>query len=367
LLFFVGVLAVRLTIGMHFFQEGTAKIRAGDFTARYFLSEAKGPWAGFFKSYVDDPDGTIRLCLQTSDSLTASVQEMDAPVISPDFTFLIWGDFADQIRDHYQFGDPNLIRTITERMKASQVELQKSSDDPQRESLIKQRRVADEGLLKRLQNQLRETDRILEDHQQMLRDFLDENRAELVAHFGSMGRLQGFWPDGKNKQAAAAEVASLKAQVESIKADRQRKFQGWVREVETIWDSLETQLNELAVDRQRDQSFLAVHRPFDQPYSWQKFIDGVIPWFDTILGALLIVGLFTRFASLAAALFLLSVIATQPPWIAGAAPTSWYLLELVGCLLLVVVGAGRFGGMDFFLSRRPPDRPLVPSTSQAGA
>jgi uncharacterized membrane protein YphA (DoxX/SURF4 family) len=100
---------------------------------------------------------------------------------------------------------------------------------------------------------------------------------------------------------------------------------------------------------------LVLHRPFDQPYSWQKMIDRIIPWFDTVIGVLLIVGLFTRTASLAAAGFLVSVILTQPPWIPGTAPTILYIVELAACLVLAAAAA-RIGGLDYILHQLKRNR-----------
>ena len=42
------------------------------------------------------------------------------------------------------------------------------------------------------------------------------------------------------------------------------------------------------------------------------------------------------------------VIATQPPWVAGAAPTYDQMIELAGLLVLAGTGAGRWAGLDYF-------------------
>jgi uncharacterized membrane protein YphA (DoxX/SURF4 family) len=298
----LALIALRIATGFHFFQEGVVKLRSGDFTAKYFLSEAKGPVAPFFKSFLDDPDGTIRLCLKTENPLMASESELVAPEISPEFTQMIWDDFGDRIKDHYRLDEAENTKVTA----------------------------------------------ILNEHKLYLEEFLDENRPELIAYFGGYDRQAGFSKDGQQRQIVAQQVASLGSQIDTIKSDRKKKFQGWSSQVESIWDSLETQLNLLPVKGQSKPKPLPLHRPFDQPYSWQKIIDQVIPWFDTIVGALLIVGFLTRFASLAAAGFLTSVIATQPPWIPGTTPTMLYLIELIGCMLLFATAAGRFGGLDFF-------------------
>lgn len=81
-----------------------------------------------------------------------------------------------------------------------------------------------------------------------------------------------------------------------------------------------------------------------------------IPWFDTIVGGLLILGLFTRLASLAGAGFLASVIATQPPWIPGTTETYYQAVELAALLVIFATCAGRMGGLDYFLHRQKANR-----------
>ena len=66
------------------------------------------------------------------------------------------------------------------------------------------------------------------------------------------------------------------------------------------------------------------------------------------VGVCLLLGFLTRVASLAGALFLISVIASQPPWISDAAPTMPQVIELAGLLVLAATGAGRWLGIDYF-------------------
>jgi uncharacterized membrane protein YphA (DoxX/SURF4 family) len=66
------------------------------------------------------------------------------------------------------------------------------------------------------------------------------------------------------------------------------------------------------------------------------------------VGICLLLGLFTRTASIVGALFLVSVIATQPPWLPTAEPTINQTVELAGLLVLAGTGAGRWLGLDFF-------------------
>ena len=68
------------------------------------------------------------------------------------------------------------------------------------------------------------------------------------------------------------------------------------------------------------------------------------------VGACLLLGFFTRLASLIGACFLLTVMASQPPWLPGAVTTyfGYQLVELAGLLVLFAVAAGRWAGLDYF-------------------
>jgi uncharacterized membrane protein YphA (DoxX/SURF4 family) len=59
--------------------------------------------------------------------------------------------------------------------------------------------------------------------------------------------------------------------------------------------------------------------------------------------------LFTRLSALALALFLLSVIVAQPPWIAGTVETYFHAAECVALLMLATSPVGRWAGLDFFV------------------
>jgi uncharacterized membrane protein YphA (DoxX/SURF4 family) len=68
------------------------------------------------------------------------------------------------------------------------------------------------------------------------------------------------------------------------------------------------------------------------------------------VGVCLLLGFFTRLASLVGIGFLCSVIASQPPWVAGS-NTDVFLYQLVECAalaVLIVTAAGRWFGLDFF-------------------
>ena len=78
-------------------------------------------------------------------------------------------------------------------------------------------------------------------------------------------------------------------------------------------------------------------------------VDTIVAYLHVCVGACLMLGLFTRTASVAGALFMLSVVAAQPPWVAGAQPMYKESVEMLALLALATTGAGRFAGLDYVI------------------
>jgi uncharacterized membrane protein YphA (DoxX/SURF4 family) len=79
------------------------------------------------------------------------------------------------------------------------------------------------------------------------------------------------------------------------------------------------------------------------------------------VGICLLAGLFTRTAAIVGALFLLSVILSQPPWVPDAQSTIYQTVELVALLVLAATAAGRWLGLDYFtyaVFGRKHERPI---------
>jgi len=353
-LVFVALLFLRIAVGFHFFMEGTSKLQSGTFTAKYFFADAVGPLAPFFRSMMEDPDGEQKLCVvrvpQSGGDSTIS--------LDPTLTHHLWDQFVDEAHSIYDFGSPEKQRIIQARReelaKRIKEARQNKSGDVEVAEFERQRNEDEQSVLM-IREQRERIEQILENHQLLLADFLDGNKTELLAHFETSNRLSGFDKDGASREKVATYVESLREQVETIKSDRRKKVAEWSAAVNAIWDSLEDQINSLPVPEQRKgkPASHSLHRPFDQVNSNLKWIDRIVPWFDTIVGILLLIGLFSRLASGAAAVFLVSVIATQPPWVPGAIPTYAYFIELAACLVIFATCAGRYGGLDFLLHWKP--------------
>lgn len=76
---------LRVSIGWHFYTEGVEKVEKGDWTAKPFFANARGPFADQFRQLVWDYDGQFRL-------------DRDATMVS-------WAVFRDQAATHYGFSE----------------------------------------------------------------------------------------------------------------------------------------------------------------------------------------------------------------------------------------------------------------------
>lgn len=107
--------------------------------------------------------------------------------------------------------------------------------------------------------------------------------------------------------------------------------------------------------------------PVPEPMTPMRSIDLQTMWGLTILGVLLIAGLFTRLAALGATVLLMMFYLAAPPW-PGTPPevgiehnyvVNKVLIEATACLAFVFLPTGRWFGIDALLSllfyRRPRD------------
>jgi uncharacterized membrane protein YphA (DoxX/SURF4 family) len=348
ILAFVIIALIRITIGFHFFDEGLHKIAAGDFSAEPFFREATGPLAPYFKNWLDDPVGQWRFCLKRD-------PETKRLTLDPEITLAIWDDHLDRAVQHYRFSD----KSIAEQLQKQLVEIDRIIEQAKKDKaaagtldILHDRRVQVEADIRACAAQLIRGEEILAVHSAELKNWLTANRTEVLAYFHSAERETGFARDGTARGQVATDVESLREQLQTIKQDRRKQMLAWANQVESIWDSYERQIQELAIGPQLALSPLKLHRPFAQPYSKLSWVNRLIPWFDVVVGVLLVIGLWTRWASLAGALFLAAVISTQLPWIPGSQSVLLYWLELLALMLMFATNAGRWGGVDYFF--QPP-------------
>jgi uncharacterized membrane protein YphA (DoxX/SURF4 family) len=291
----VTLVALRLIIGWHFYQEGVQKIHEPEWTAAGFFTGSKGPLKPYFEMMVYDMDGRARLSYAETKS--------GKPTIDVNQTLDLWKQYQSQVERDYGFDDS-------------------------------QKKAAEE-CFKRYERQLKWV--------------VDTNRDEMIKYFYGLERRD------KNRQdAARRQVPSLRGQSDTIEQELTMKRGPWLAQVDKLWKGYARDMNAIAVEEQ------AAGGPVKLAWPGRGMlfglmdnltIDRIIPTFDTVVGALLILGLGTRIAALAGAGFLFSICLTQWPGAPGALPIYYQAIEMVALLVLAAVAAGQFAGLDFIIHR----------------
>ena len=196
-------------------------------------------------------------------------------------------------------------------------------------------------------------DRIYKRYLSQLSAFFSDNRLEIEEYRLQIERLQRDKHQATPAAAAWREVDSLNGQLLKRQSELAGKRRPWLATLDGYWTGYERDISNLgdaaeSVTDGRDVAF-ALSRP-GRRWLDSRAIDRIIPWFDLIVGGLLIVGLLTRVASLAAAGFLATVVLSQWPPTTGPMSTYYHLNLMLALLVLAATGAGRIAGLDFFLN-----------------
>ncbi len=150
------------------------------------------------------------------------------------------------------------------------------------------------------------------------------------------------------RDPAKRQVPSLRQQSELIEWEMRREVQPWLREIDELRKNYERDLLAIATPEQAGRRRTPSIPLPGRHLMDTNFIDVFVPYFDIVVGALLILGLCTRLAALAGAGFLVGIVLTQWPWAPGALPVHYQVIELFALLVIAAVGAGRFAGLDYF-------------------
>jgi uncharacterized membrane protein YphA (DoxX/SURF4 family) len=335
----ISLVLLRLVIGWHFFGEGTKKLqydrRDGElrlaFSSQEFLNQAKGPLADWYRSQAPDEQGWHTLLASARENLPPSKEELaeeskwaaeynrrraeaqkqGEPVpfeFSPSAPYQEW---ATRIRDDW--------RSTVERFKSG-VEL--------------------------TEEQAERAEKALQERLQQLSDYLAGESESIAEYRHELWRLEKWRkaPEAGDVPFHSERIAAKAAETGSIPS-------GWVNQVRQLEASLQNDLRGVLSSEQRAEAAEdnAVETALADPReSRLRMIDVAVTALTIGVGVCLLLGFFTRLAAIVGALFLLSVIASQPPWLADAAPTMPQFIELAGLLVLAGTAAGRWAGLDYF-------------------
>jgi uncharacterized membrane protein YphA (DoxX/SURF4 family) len=306
----LSLVLLRLAIGWHFYREGSSKFtfdpatRTFDlsFSAEGFLSQAKGPLAERFKSFAPSGHGWSELlAVGELKVATSAGEESGAP----------YDDWLQRITEDWQ--------KLATKVSA----VAGATDD--------QRKAAEAALATR---------------QTELTDYLATQADAIADYQHELGRIvmAGNSPE-------AGDVPFVERRLANQIAQTRRTPMPWLAQIEKLDENLTNDLRNIFTDEQRADA--ATAKAIEDAVTTDEerrlqMTNIVVAALTVGVGICLLVGLLTRLASLAGALFLLTVIAAQPPWVPGSAETYYQTIELAGLLVLAGTGAGRWAGLDFF-------------------
>jgi uncharacterized membrane protein YphA (DoxX/SURF4 family) len=329
---------LRLVIGWHFFREGTQKVAYDrhdgelqmDFSAEGFLTGAKGPLAGWYHANAPDDHGWRDLLATPRQNVPPTEEEISkqadwqadyerrraeakakgelVPVEFPPAA--PYRDWAERIRSDW--------RNVIDEFKAVPA-------------------IADE--------QEKKADAAFNSRLQKLADYLASQAGAIAEYRHELWRL-----DNWRKSPESGAVPFVDERITTKAGETGETPMPWVSQVRQIDKDLHDDLDALVTDEQRGQALTtaAVDNALTDPRQNRLHRINVVATILTLgVGICLLLGLFTRLASLVGAVFLLGVILSQPPWLPDAIPTMPNVIEFAGLLVLAGTGAGRWFGLDY--------------------
>lgn len=291
--FAVAALAfLRIVVGLHFFLEGLSHLRDPDWSSVGFRKAAVGPLAEWYRSALP----------QTGD----------------------WHDTLGAVDG----------RSAVEAGKAWQ------------ETVVASWRKLLGERMKRLP--LDAAAKAAAEHSLSAADgtfasWLASIEPDLTAYRLELARLAAM-----ERKPGAATIPFERERVTKKRAELIGQASGWMKEAAAIgtklvaaWDS------QLGSDADRRRAAVVERSPL-----WKA--DRFVSWSLLTIGACLVLGVLVKFNAMGGAMFLASVVATQPFWVSGAQPTYNQWVELAALLAIAALPAGGWSGLDYFLKQWCP-------------
>ena len=142
---------------------------------------------------------------------------------------------------------------------------------------------------------------------------------------------------------AAREVPFERERVVKKQRELAGKANGWMADAAAIGRRLEASWDAPLTPEIRSRIVAAT----PQSPLWKG--DQFVSWSLATIGACLVLGLFTKFNAMGAAIFLTTVVASQPFWVPGAQATYEQWVEMAALLVIAALPTGGWSGLDYFL------------------
>lgn len=330
---------LRLIVGWHFFREGTKKLeyrphtgRVGlDFSSADFLAQAKGPLAKMYKSLLPNDHGW--------QDLLAAPKQLVPTTDS---------DIAKQ--SEWEAGYELRQKAAREKKETPTTEIPPHAPYREWEERIVEdwRRVltATTSIPGMAEEQKKKASEAFARRVQQLDNYLAGETESIEEYQHELWRLAQW-----RGTPEAAGVPFEQQRIATKTTEATKTAAPWVSQVATFEKEFGDELRGILTPEQRANA--ATSNAFEAavagPQSQRlRFVDLAVTILTVSVGICLLLGLFTRTAALAGALFLISVIASQPPWLTDTVPTMPQIIEFASLLVLAGTRAGRWAGLDFF-------------------
>ncbi len=330
---------LRLVIGWHFFGEGTKKLQYdrtdGGFHLTFssdteLLDKAKGPLANWYLAFV--PGG------HEWRTQIATPHENVPPT-------------ADQVVEKAKWVREYNARRAEAAKKNELPPVEFAPTAPYhdwankiaadwRATLEKFKVVA--GLT---EEQKQQAEKVLHNRLETLSEYLEGAEEDIIAYRHDLYRLKN-WRDSSE----AKSVPFVQSRIATKNTETGGQIKTWRAQIAALDEGFVDDLTKILTPEQQAQptTASAVHlATYDATQARLDKLNIAVTVLTIGVGICLLLGLFTRLASIAGTLFLLSVILSQPFWVAESVPTINQCIEFAGLLVLAGTGAGRWFGLDY--------------------
>ncbi|NBX29346.1 hypothetical protein EBR04_02660, partial [bacterium] len=181
---------------------------------------------------------------------------------------------------------------------------------------------------------------------------LEAAQAEVAAYVASIQdalveyRLEVQRLAGMQAKPGATTIPFERERVAKKRGELAGRAAGWMKDAEAIGTKLVAEWDrQLGSDAERRRAAAAI-----EPTALWK-ADRFVSWSLVTIGACLVLGILVKFNAMGGALFLASVIASQPFWVAGAQSTYDQWVELAALLAIAALPIGGWSGLEYFLKR----------------
>ncbi len=329
---------LRLVIGWHFFVEGTKKIQYDRhdgswrlvFSAdKEFLDLAKGPLAPLYLAHSKSEHEWRTLLAMPRENVPPTAEQTAAQAK--------WAkEYAQRRTDAKKKGE--LAPVEFAPGSAAHDWATKVADD--------WRAAVNEfkALPKMTEDQKKRADKALEARLEELGEFIANESENITLYRHELWRLANW-----RKSPEAGELPFLNQRIATKNGETNSQLAGWKQQIHDFEAGLQNDLSSILSADQKAQSTTLAAANSAMADANQHNLDFINVLATTVVigvGLCLIFGFFTRIAAIVGALFLFGVVASQPFWVAGTAPTIYQAVEMTACLALAGTGAGRWAGMD---------------------